>query len=573
VNNGSKGFSRRRFLGTAASAGIAIAAMPDEIALAQQAPAAATPPLAPQQDLNLVNGRIHTFDVRNTVATSLSIRNGRIATVGSSAPPRTPNTRVIDLRGRTVVPGLIEPHIHIVSLANRPGYHTILENTTSLREVQEALAARRKNVPDGQWITSMGGWHPNQWREHRHPTLKELDEAVPDRPVLLYERFTGPAVTNSLGKKFFDAADAGTPVHPAIKKIAVSETGAIAPAGFAGGGPSASALFLLRRMQTFDDKRRSTQDAMTYSARVGLTSHLDQVLFPTPGPLHPDQILSNLDQYRMYDAWLALHREGKTFIRLQMNFLQNQADPALPELKERLRNQFQYFGDDMLMTGSIGEWAAPLGSGAVWREAQRLVAQAGWHNENSVQNLAGLTQVVEAYEAVNKEFDITRQRWVVHHVPEVTADLLNRLKALGCGVEMGAFRWVTSSDPKVVAGPPFRTIADHGIQVGIHGDGVHIAPLNPWLHIYYATTGVNSFGDQVNPNQHLTRQEALRLFTRDNSWFLRMEDRIGTIETGKLADLVVLDRDYFTVPDVQIKQITSLLTIVDGRIVHNAGVA
>jgi predicted amidohydrolase YtcJ len=577
VKNGgrsSKGFTRRRFIGSAASAGMAIAAMPDDIALAQQAtPGATTPSALVQQDINLVNGRIHTFDARNTVASSVSIRTGRIASVGTSAPPRTPNTRVIDLRGRTVVPGLIEPHIHSVSLANRPGYHTILENTTSIREVQEALATRRKNVPEGQWITSMGGWHPNQWKEHRHPTLKELDEAVSDRPVLLYERFTGPAVTNSLGKKFFDAADAAAPVHPAIKKIAVSETGAIAAAGFAGGGPSASALFLLRRIQTFDDKRRSTIDAMTYSASVGLTAHLDQVLFPTPGPLHPDQILSNLDQYRMYDAWLALHREGKTFIRLQMNFLQNQADPALPELKERLRNQFQYFGDDMLMTGSIGEWAAPLGSGAVWREAQRLVAQAGWHNENSVQNLAALTQVVDAYEAVNKEFDITRLRWVVHHVPEVNADLLNRLKALGCGVEMGAFRWVTSSDPKVVVGPPFRTIVDHGIQTGIHGDGVHIAPLNPWPHIYYATTGVNSFGDKVNANQQLTRQEALRLFTRDNSWFLRMEDRIGSIETGKLADLVVLDRDYFTVPDVQIKQIRSLMTIVDGRIVHNAGVA
>ena len=567
----SDGVSRRQFIGTAAGAGFGIASASGEFALEAQAPqAAAAAAAAPQQDLNLVNGRIHTFDARNTVATAVAIRNGRITAVGNANPPRTPNTRVIDLRGRTVVPGLIEPHIHIVSLANRPGYHTILENTTSLRDVQQALAARRKNVPEGQWITSMGGWHPNQWAEHRHPTLKELDEAVPDRPVLLYERFTGPAVTNSLGKKFFDAADAGSPAHPAIKKITVSDTGAIAAAGFAGGGPSASALFLLRRMQTFDDKRRSALDAMTYSAGVGLTTHLDQVLFPTPGPLHPDQILSNLDHYRMYDAWMALHREGKVINRLQMNFLHNQADPALPELKERLRNQFQYFGDDMLMTGSIGEWAAPLGSAAVWRDAQRLVAQAGWHNENSVQNLASLTQVVEAYEAVNKEFDITKLRWVVHHVPEVNADLLTRLKALGCGVEMAAFRWVTSSDPKVVAGPPFRTIVDHGVQVGIHGDGVHIAPLNPWLHIYYAVTGVNSFGAQVNPGQQLTRQEALRLFTRNNSWFLRMEDKIGSIETAKLADLAVLDRDYFAVPDVQIKQIRSLLTIVDGRVVHDA---
>jgi predicted amidohydrolase YtcJ len=252
-----------------------------------------------------------------------------------------------------------------------------------------------------------------------------------------------------------------------------------------------------------------------------------------------------------------------------MNFLQNQNDPALPELKERLRNQFQFFGDDMLMTGSIGEWAAPLGSGAVWAEAQRLVAQAGWRNENSVNNLAGLTQVVEAYERVNKEFDITRLRWMVHHVPAVNSDLLSRLRALGCGVQMAAFRWVTSNDPKVVIGAPFRTIVDHGIQVGIHGDGVHIAPLNPWLHIYYATTGVNSFGDRVNADQQITRQEALRLFTHGNSWFLRMEDRIGTIEPGKLADLVVLDRDYFTVPDQQIRQIRSVLTVVGGKLVYN----
>jgi predicted amidohydrolase YtcJ len=309
---------------------------------------------------------------------------------------------------------------------------------------------------------------------------------------------------------------------------------------------------------------------MAYSASVGLTAHLDQVLFPTPGPLSPTQVLSNLDHYRMYDALLALHRDGRTTIRMQLNFLHNQADPALPELKARLLNQFQFFGDDMLMTGSIGEWAAPLGAGAVWFEAQRLVAQAGWRNENSVQNLAGLTQVVEAYEAVNREFDITGLRWMVHHVPAVNDDLLTRLKALGCGVQMAGYRWVTSGPTDSGVGAQFRTILDHGIQAGLHGDGVHIAPLNPWPHIYYATTGLNSFGVQVNAGQHLTRQEALRLFTVGNSWFLRMEDRIGSIEKGKLADLVVLDRDYFTVPDEDIKKIRSVLTVVGGNVVHDA---
>ncbi len=567
--------SRRQFFGTtvaaAVGAGVGSRSSIDEVS-AQSAPAQPPPPVA-DETLALVNGRIHTMDGRNTVARVVTIRNGRFVSVGDAVPRNIPNLRTIDLGGRTVVPGLIEPHVHIVSLANRPGYHTILENTNSIREIQQALAARRKSVPEGQWITSMGGWHPNQWTERRRPNRKELDEAVSDRPVLLYERFTGPAVTNSLGKKLFDAMDAAPPVHPDMKPVAVAEDGAIAPAGFAGGGPAASALFHMRRMQTAADKERSTLDAMAYSTEVGLTAHLDQVLFPTPGPLHPSQILSNLDQYRMYDSWHALHRAGRTTVRLQMNFLQNQNDPALPELKERLRNQFQYFGDDMRMTGSIGEWAAPLGSGAVWREAQRLVAQAGWHNENSVQDIKGLQQVVEAYEAVNKEFDITRLRWVVHHVPAVTPELLTRLRALGCGVQMAAFRWVTSTDPKVIVGAPFRTIVDHGIQAGIHGDGVHIAPLNPWLHIYFATTGVNSFGDKVNGDQQLTRQEALRAFTRSNSWFLRMEDKVGTIEPGKLADLVVLNKDYFTVPDAEIKQVRSVMTVVNGRIVHDGGIA
>jgi len=570
--NNRQALSRRQFLGAAAAGATAALGSGAAGVVSAQTPQATGAGALADLTLVLVNGRMHTMDARNTVARTVSIRNGRFVTVGDTAPARVPNSRVIDLKGRTVVPGVIEGHVHIVSLANRPGYHTILENTTSIREIQEALAARRKDVPQGQWITSMGGWHPNQWAEHRHPTRAELDAAVPDRPVLLYERFTGPCVTNTLGKAFFDAADAAAPVHPNIVPVKVADSGAISAAGFGNGGPAASALFHLRRLQTLEDKKRSTLDAMAYSASLGLTAHLDEVLFPTPGPLHPSQILSNLDQYRMYDSWLALHREGKTSVRLQMNFLQNQNDPALPELKERLRNQFQFFGDDMMMTGAIGEWAAPLGSGAVWREAQRLVAQAGWRNENAVQDLAALTQVVEAYEAVNKEFDITRLRWMVHHVPVVTPDLLTRLKALGCGVEMGAFRWVTSTDPKVITGPQFRTIVDHGIQAGIHGDGVHIAPLNPWLHIYFATTGVNSFGDRVNGDQQITRQEALRLFTKGNSWFLRMEDKIGTIEPGKLADLAVLDRDYFSVPDAEIKKIRAVLTVVDGRIVHDSKV-
>src|SRR5215203_1407405 len=223
--------SRRRFLGS--TAGTVVGAVAGGTSGAAAVPAQAQtvdPPAG--QDLVLVNGRIHTVDARNSVARTMAIRNGRVASIGDAAPARRPGDRLIDLGGRTVVPGLIEPHVHIVSLANRPGYHTILENTRSIREVQDALAARRKDVPPGQWITSMGGWHPYQWAERRHPTRQELDEAVPDRPVLLYERFTGPCATNSMGKAYFDMMDAATPVHPDLKTVKAAETGAIAAAGF-----------------------------------------------------------------------------------------------------------------------------------------------------------------------------------------------------------------------------------------------------------------------------------------------------------------------------------------------------
>ncbi len=560
------GISRRDLFKAGAAAGLG-AALPTA--------ASANQPGGPQSggdDLTLVNGRIHTLDDKNTIVSAVAIRNGRFISVGNAANPG-PGAKVINLRGRTVIPGIVEGHVHVVSLANRPGYHVPLEMTTTIRELQEALAARRPGVPEGQWITSMGGWHPFQWVDvRRRPTRAELDEAVPDRPVFLFERFTGPAVVNSMGKAIFDAIDAGPLPHPAATKINTAADGTIAAGGFAGGGPAITALYVLRTLQTFEDKLRSTRDAMAYSASVGLTAMLDHVLFPTPGPLHPHQVLSNLDHYRMYDSWLELHRRGETIVRLQMNFLHNQSDPNLPELKERLKNSFQFFGGDMMMTGSSGEWAAPIGAGATWFEAQRLVAQARWRNENSVGSLAQLAQVVDAYEKVDAEFGIRDLRWMVHHVPFVSTELLSRLQSLGCGVQMAAYRWVTAGPGASGVGAPFRTIMDHGIQVGIHGDGAHIAPLSPWPHLYYATTGRSSFGEQVNAGQQLTRLEALRAFTMGNAWFLKMEDKIGSIERGKLGDLLVLDRDYFAVSDEDIKKVKPVLTVVGGRIVHDTGV-
>jgi predicted amidohydrolase YtcJ len=351
----------------------------------------------------------------------------------------------------------------------------------------------------------------------------------------------------------------------------VSATGAIGT-----GNPNQSnrALYYLRVQQTAEDKERGAVDAMAYCASVGLTACLDQVLPPSNGPINPSQGLPGLDQFRMYDGWLAAHRNGKSLIRLQTNFLHNQNDINLPELKERLKNSFQLFGDEMMMTGGIGEWGAPGdGVGAVWIEAQKVIAAAGWRNTNRNLTLASLQAEIAGYEqiaAMGYDISGTGLRWTLHHLNVTTPAELARIKALGVGVQAGAWRYPTGTG--TAAGAPFRMILDSGVQAGIHVDGVHIAPLSPWFGIYYASTGKNALGQVVNVGQQITRQEAMRLYTRENAWHMSMEDDLGTIEVGKLADAVVLSADYLKVPEEELKRLKPVLTLVSGQRVYDAGV-
>jgi predicted amidohydrolase YtcJ len=608
------GVSRRDFLKTGALAAGGLAGA--------VASAAEAKPKKPKQteDLVLVNGRIHTMDDRNRIVDSVVIRDGRFVAVDNHLPG---GRRKIDLRGRTVVPGLIESHTHFVSLANRPGYHVAhweLASTTA--DVLAALRARRDrgDVPPGAFITAMGAGVPGIWpapsvTERRMPTLGELDAAVPDRPVFLYQGGGGPARVNTLGMQFF-----ATVTNPTVT---VNADGTMA------GANSNAALYHLRIRQSFEDKKRSALDAMAFTAQVGLTTILDQTLVATAlGTLDPTQYdpqpnhgLATLNHYRMYDAWIALHAEGRAFVRLQINFLHNQGYNAghdrpgqpvpdlggqLPELRERLKNQFQFFGDDMLRTGGIGEWAAPFVASTsanqngyrVWLEAQRLCAKAGWRNENSQggspTDQSAIEQVVSTYEMMHDEllaernFDGTPKypdglrslRWGLQHGDHATENQLSRLKALNCGVSASGFRW--TGQPRadgLPVGPMFPRLVASGIPLALHQDGVHITAHNPWFAMHYATTGLNNIfnatnpeGAQINPDQQISRQQAMHMYTRGASWYLNREDDLGSIEEGKLADLVVLDRDYFTVSNAEMRRTTPVLTLVGGNLAFDAGV-
>jgi predicted amidohydrolase YtcJ len=570
--------SRRRLLNSGALAGLA--------ALSGVPLPAAARPRKRGADLLLVNGRIHTLDDRNTILSSIGIKDGKFVTERDIVRGAA---KVINLRGATVVPGLIESHTHFVSLCNRPGYHVAeWELASSIAEVLAMLKARRqRGVPEGQFITAMGAGTPRMFAELRLPNLAEIDSVVSDRPVFLYQGGGGPAMTNTLGKAFFENA-----TGPLAGPVTVGADGSIA-----GGNPSMAnrALYHLRIRQTLEDKKRSATDAMAFSASVGLTTNLDQTLVakatgtldPASLAPQPTDALFILDHYRMYDGCLALHAEDKLLTRLQTNFLHNQSfipelgdlDKQLPELRERLKNTWQFFGDDMMQTGAIGEWAAPLqpptnaNGYAVWYEAQRLIAKARWRNENAQAANPNIEQVIATYEAMDAEFGIKDLRWGLQHADQATPTQLARLKALNCGVSLSGFRWlggVPRADGLPV-GPMFAQTIASGIHAGMHEDGVHIAPHNPWFALHYATTGLNVLGQQINPGQQITREQALRAYTRENAWYLNREHELGSIEAGKLGDLVVLDRDYFSVSDADMRRTRSILTVVDGKVVHDSG--
>ncbi|KAI1849653.1 hypothetical protein JX266_004602 [Neoarthrinium moseri] len=510
-------------------------------------------------DLLLFNGKIHTQDASSQTASVVAVHDGKIAYVGDSQEDASQllsgNASSIDLSGRVAVPGLIDCHNHIVLMGNRPGYHTPLENAYSVSDVQAIFRARASDVPGGSFVTTIGGFHPNQFQERRLPTLAELDDALPGHPVFISYSFAGPGVTNSLGKAYFESLD-----QPPV----IDGEGNIAS-----GTDNGKALLALRQQLTFDDRKRGVTDAMAYAASLGVTTHLDQGAFPATGT--PSDGAASEDLYSMHLPWLSVYDDAKGIVRLRINFLHMDDTLDVPTVQQRLLNTFRFFGNDMIRTGSIGEFiTANYTGGPVFEEAARRIARAGWRLEvHSLTNTDFQTQI-QAFENINAQQDITDLRWVVAHVPQITEEYLERLRKLGGGVNLSGWQYLAGTGPK--AGPPFRTIVDNGIPAGIGADGMQIAPMNPWLHAYYATTGRNALGQQINEGQQISREEFLRLYTRANQWFLGGPDEhiLGALEVGRLGDIVVLSDDYFAVPDEQLKQLHSVLTIVGGVVVHDS---
>jgi predicted amidohydrolase YtcJ len=477
-------------------------------------------------DVVLVNGKF--IDGRGVVGSTIAIKNGRIVSVGQAAAP-SPGAQTIDLGGRAVIPGLFDAHVHYTRAAMNPGHEARrIERAFSIAELQEAIASRAQSVPPGEFITCIGGWNHTQLREARRPTNADLDSAAPRHPVYISATGGGTgAITNNLGQTFF-----------ASKGVTVDTNGVVASAN--------NALTALQSLQTPADKLRGTAALNGHANGLGLTGVI------------------NAGNLADHEYALQLWRQDKLTLRMRPLF---PADSP-QETESRILNNFSQagraVGDDMFRVAGFGERIGGTDTmSPAFEPTARMIAKHGWllqqHSITTTENDFHLN----AFRSIAKEHPIAGLRWSLLHLQSIDSPRLRALMDLGAGASAQTWTYLSAG-----SGPPFRRIVDSGIPAGVGTDSTNVSALDPWLSLFYMTTGRNLAGTLTNESQKISRIEALRLYTEGAAWFSFDDRLVGSFVEGKFADLAVLTEDYLTVPEDRIRKIESVLTLVGGKAVH-----
>ena len=492
-------------------------------------PVPGTPPGQARQasKLVLVNGTI--VDGRGALGTSMTIENGRIASVGHPAA-LGPDARVIDLGGRTVVPGLYDSHVHYTRAGVNPGHEARrIERAFSIAELQEEIAKRAQSVPAGAFITCIGGWNHTQFIEARRPTKAELNDAAPNHAVYISGTGGGTGgITNSRGQAFFMSR--GVVVNDATGVVSSTD----------------AALTALQAVQMPADKLRGTMDINAHAASLGLTT------------------VMNNGNFSDLEYALELWRQQKLTVRMRPLFAAG--SPA--EVEARILNNFSHggrpLGDPMFTVPGFGERIGGNDTmSAQFEPTARVVAQHRWMLYQHSISLAENDFHIAAMQRIAQEFPIDGLRWALIHVQRIDPSRLQALKALGAGAIPQSWPYIGTA-----GGPPFRDIVDSGVIAGGGTDATNVAVLDPWCALFYMITGRNLAGVLINNGQQISRIEALRLYTAGSAYVGFDEHQLGSFDEGKYADLAVLSEDFLTVPDHRIRKIESALTLVGGNVVH-----
>jgi predicted amidohydrolase YtcJ len=529
----------------------------------------------PAPDLVLSNGKIITVDERFTIAQAVAIRGDRIVAVGTNQEMAqlAPNARRIDLRGRTVIPGLIDNHLHLLRAATTWQKEVRFDGVDSRKQAIEMLRARAKEAGAGQWVYNIGGWAHQQFADDPKPfTRDELDHLAPDNPVSLqesyYQVFLNSRALDALG------IQANAPDPPDFLKGTIQRDAAGKPTGVIRGDIAGTRAVANKLPKVAPEQLEASAVSLVADMnRAGLTAA------GVPG--------CNADVLEIFQKWKA---QGHLNIRA---FCIDGAAAGTPQQVDRSIQQiaqmklFQgdsyidniFFGESVY--GPLHDPMFALTSAPTpdqleqWRRIAMAIAQAGLplhvHAELSTTIDAFLDQI----EAINKQHPVKNLRWALAHVNQINASQLERMKKLGMSAVVNPWAVINGGIMHEGFGdgaydmPPLRTIQNSAIEWGLGTDGTAANQTLPFTTLYFAVTGKMAGGAKVL-RQTISREDALIAHTRKNAYLVFQESNLGSLQPGKQADLVVLDRDYLTIPADQIREIKPVLTMVGGRIVYDA---
>ncbi len=547
-------------------------------------------------DLILVGGQVATLDETIGGVSAIAIRDGLVQAVGSDDEIRQyqqSSTQVIELEGRTVIPGLNDSHLHLVRGGRFYNAELRWDGVPTLAEALDRLQVQAERTPPGQWVRVIGGWSPYQFAERRMPTVAELDAAAPNTPVFVLFLYSQGLLNHAGLDALGITADTES---PAGTRYEIGRDGH--PTGRLLAEPNPTILYqTIGALPSLTETQQinSTRQFYRELNRFGLTSAIDA---GGGGHLFP----------RDYVGTQRLAEDGAMPIRISYYLFPQRPGHEVEDFATwtkdynvgtdsalRLADGFTLEGGGEFLVWSAGDFEnflAPrpdLGERNYRNDlytVSRQLVEKGWPLRIHATYDESISRILDVFEEVDRDEQSAGRpgfhgiRWAIDHAETISDHNLTRLGALGGGIAIqsrlayAGEAFLERYGEKVAAqAPPIRRILNAGIPLGVGTDGTRVGSYNPWPALHWLVTGKTVGGTQLAaPENRLSRREALRLYTAGSAWFSGEEKLKGTLAPGRYADLAVLSADYFSVPENAIRGIESVLTIVGGDTVYGAGV-
>src|SRR5579864_2080135 len=533
-------------------------------------------------DVILHNGRIATQDDGRSVVEAAAIRDGKFLAIGSDREVmrfRDERTKLIDLNKRTVIPGLNDSHLHLIRGGLNYNLELRWDGVPSLADGLRMLSEQARRTPPGQWVRVVGGWSELQFAERRMPTLDELNRAAPDTPVFvlhLYDRaLLNRAALRAVG---YTRESPNPPSGEIVRDASGNPTGALIAR------PNAMILYstLAKGPQLPPEYQlNSCRHFMRELNRFGITSVIDA----------GGGFQNYPEDYGIVEQ---LHKHGQLTVRVAYNLFTQKPKGELADFERWTGMVKSRQGDDYLHHNGAGEMLVfsaadfedfleprpdlPSGMEQELKPVVTLLAQNRWPFRLHATYDESITRALNVYEEVNREVPLMGLHWIIDHAETISPRNIERIAALGGGIAVqhrmayqGEYFRDRYGEAALRRTPPIREMLRSGVPVGAGTDATRVASYNPFVSLYWLTTGKTVGGlSMYDETNRIKRMEALRLWTVGSSWFSTEEGVKGSIVPGQLADLAVLSADYFSIPDEEIKQLESVLTIVGGNPVYGA---